>query len=134
MDTAADFEDRRLIRAALRDLLKRKRGHISHLVPRKSLIKLSVTDGFLFILCFWRPVSPASPRQARAGTRVPAAGSEGAGPEQRWRLQTADGNKECVDGGRRCVRWLTLGVLFQPHGNNVSVVAEPGQPTPSPGG
>lgn len=52
------------------------------------------------------------PRQARAGTRVPAAGSERAGPEQRWRLhrhQTADGNKECVRGGPAAcdgLRWV----------------------------
>ena len=41
MDTAADFEERRLIRAALRDLLKKKRGHVSRLLPRGSSMTLS---------------------------------------------------------------------------------------------
>lgn len=101
MDTAADFEDRRLIRAALRDLLKRKRGHISHSLPCKSLIKLPVKEGVLLILCsapFRRSVSPVSPdkREQERGSRqqdlkeqLPSKGGGATAAKQRTATQSA---------------------------------------------
>lgn len=41
LDKAADFEERRLIRAALRDLLKKKRGEMGRLLPCNT-VKLSL--------------------------------------------------------------------------------------------
>ena len=66
-----------MIRAALRDLLKRKRGRIWCLLPCKVHILPPVP-------CLLSKNSSPSPiRQAGAGSGLEAAGLEAAGPEQR---------------------------------------------------